>query len=76
MGYRDRLEPTHEIEGKVEYVSAKAFLVEDNFTGVKYWIPKSQVVDRNDSDDNGNILFVVKDWWWKKRHDFEASDDR
>lgn len=66
-------EITHEIEGKIEHVSAKARLVEDNFTGIRYWIPKSQTYDLNPSDDEGNFVLVVSDWWYKKRGDFEVQ---
>lgn len=69
-----RVEETHEFEGKVEFVTAKSRLVEDSFTGVRYWVPKSQTYDMNASDDNGNYMFVVSDWWWKKKGDFVVQD--
>lgn len=71
---RFRDEITHELEGKVLFVTAKSRLIEDNFTGKKYFIPKKCTIDFNDADDNGNVLFVVSDWWWKKRDEFEAAD--
>lgn len=68
-----RDEVTHEMEGRIEHTTAKARLFEDNFTGKRYWIPKSQMYDFNPSDDDGNFVVVVSDWWYKKRHDFEAQ---
>ena len=73
MAYR-RDEETHEIEGRIELTTAKSRLVHDNMSGNKYFIPKSCTLDFNQSDADGNFLFVVSDWWWKKRHDFEATD--
>lgn len=70
-----RIEETHEFEGKVLFTSSKSRLVEDTFTGVKYWIPKKCTYDMNESDDQGNFMFVVNDWWYRKRDDFIAKDN-
>lgn len=67
-------EKTWEIEGKVLYTSAKSRLVEESFTGTKYWIPKKCTLDFNESDGDGNFIFVVNDWWYRKRGDFIAQD--
>lgn len=63
-------EITHEIEARIEYVSGKARLIEDNFTGVRYWLPKSQTVDFNESGTEGLFIIVVTDWWDRKKGDF------
>lgn len=67
MGYRNGDE-TYSFEGKVEYVSAKARLVELTLGG-KYWLPKSQTVSMGDPDIDGNREFVVTEWWWNNRRE-------
>lgn len=75
MPWRDN-EPTHEFEGKIEFVSSKSRLVEDTFTGKRYWLPKKCTVDFNPCDAEGNLLFVVTGWWWKKAQagDFDVEE--
>jgi hypothetical protein len=72
MGKWDDL---YEFEAKIEFVSAKSRLVEDVFTGVRYWLPKSCTFDFNLCDaDNTYYLFVVNKWWWDKRKDFIVEE--
>lgn len=68
-----RMEETHEMEGRIEYVSAKSRLVEDTESGARYWVPKTQTYDLNQTSDD-TFLFVVSDWWWKKKDDFIVKD--
>lgn len=63
-------ETTHEIEARIEFVTAKSRLIEDNFTGVRYWLPKSQTLDFNDTGSDGLFIIVVTDWWHRKRDEF------
>lgn len=65
-----RIEETHEFEAKVEFTSAKSRLVELTLTGERYWVPKKCTYDFNPSDENGNFMFVVNDWWWRRRDTF------
>lgn len=69
-----RQEITHEIEARIEYTSAKSRLIEDNFTGERYWLPKKCTIDFNQSGSEDLFLIVVSDWWWKKRHEFTVED--
>lgn len=71
-----RWENTHELEGRIEFTSAKSRLVEDVFTGKRYWIPKSCTYDFNESSADGLFLFVVSDWWWQKamKGEFDVED--
>jgi hypothetical protein len=64
-----RLEETHSFEGIVEHTTAKSRLIEDVQTGIRYWVPRSQTYDFNDTGA-GTQLFVVSDWFWKKKEDF------
>lgn len=74
MGHRDDSEPTHEFEGRIHFTTGKSRLVEVTFTGEKYWVPKKCTIDFNESDGDGNFIFVVNDWWWRKKNDFRAED--
>lgn len=65
MGYRAGDE-TYEFEGKVEFVSAKARLVVPTMGPAQVWVPKSQTVSMGEPDGDGNRIFVVTEWWWKK----------
>jgi hypothetical protein len=55
-----------QFEGKVEHTTAKAWLVEDNMSGAKAWLPKSVGRMEGDADPDGNIIFVAPEWWMKK----------
>lgn len=66
----------HEIEGKILHVTAKSRLIEETLTGTKYFIPKKCTIDFNESDGQGNFLFVVNTWWWNKRGEFVAADEK
>jgi hypothetical protein len=56
-----------EFEGKVEHTTAKAWLVEDNMSGVKAWLPKSVGTMMGEADPDGNIIFQAPEWWMKKQ---------
>ena len=55
-----------EIECTVEHTTAKAWLVVDNASGEKAWLPKSQAQMMGDADPDGNVVFSVPEWWLKK----------
>lgn len=65
MGYRPG-DVTEEFEAKIEVTTAKAYLVEMTLGG-RYWCPKSQIVEMGEPDGDGNRVFEVTDWWWKKK---------
>ena len=72
-------ETTHEFEGKIHFTTAKSRLVEVVGThpdeGRKFWIPKKCTLDFNLSHlEEKYYMFVVNDWWYKKRGDFEAEE--
>jgi hypothetical protein len=62
MPYRDG-DPTREFEGRIEFTSAKAHLVYPTMGPLEVWVPKSQIVEMGDPDENGNRLFLVTEWW-------------
>lgn len=66
MVYREG-DPTVELEARIEVTTAKAYLIEP-VMGAKreVWLPKSQVVSVGDANEDGNRLFVVTEWWYKK----------
>lgn len=74
-GYQRRDEKEFTFEGKVEHTSEKAYLVEFTLGG-RYWVPKSQVLRMEEPDIDGNREFIVKEWWWNKREDFDADRPR
>lgn len=63
MGYRYG-DPTFTFEGKIEFTSAKAYLVYPTMGLAEVWVPKSQVVEMGDPDADGNRIFEVTEWWW------------
>ena len=60
MGYRNGDE-TVAIEGKIEMTTAKAYLVSLTLGG-EAWVPKSQVVNVEEPDIDGNRTFIVTQW--------------
>jgi hypothetical protein len=62
-------EDTYDFEGKVEFTTAKAYLVIPTMGPAQVWVPKSQVVNMTDPDGDGNRVFTVTEWWWKKQKD-------
>lgn len=50
-------------EGKILYRSAKSYMVEIDM-GLKYFVPLSQIIEMSQPDIDGNIEFIVTDWWW------------
>jgi hypothetical protein len=75
-----REEITHEFEGKVRWTGEKQRMVETTLPiygeCYKYWLPKKCTVDMNESDAEGNFMFVVTDWWMRKAQlgDFQVED--
>ena len=66
MPYRPG-DPTVEVEARVEVTTAKAYLIEPTMGKVQQtWLPKSQVVQMTDPDENGNRVFTVTLWWYDK----------
>lgn len=66
----------YNFEARVEYVTAKAYLVELTLGG-RYWLPKSQLISMEPSDGDELFLFEVKAWWWNKKDpDFDADTPR
>lgn len=53
--------PEVEIEGKVRRETDKAYLFD---FGAKepVWVPKSQISDESDPDDNGIISIFIPEW--------------
>lgn len=67
MAYR-KGDPTETFEGKILWRSAKSYLVELTLGG-KYFVPKSQIVEMEDPDIDGNIQFEVTEWWWGRKEE-------
>lgn len=68
MGYREGDE-TVSFEGKIEFTTAKAYLVIPTMGPAQVWVPKSQVVSMSDVDGDGNRVFTVTEWWHSKQKD-------
>jgi hypothetical protein len=63
----NKWENLHEIEASIEFTTEKSRLIEDTFTGKRYWLPKSCTYDFNLCNaDKNYYLFQVNDWWWQK----------
>jgi len=58
---------TIEIEATVERTSDKAWLINDMMSGKQIWLPKSVGTIIQERDDQGHVLFNVKQWWAKDR---------
>ena len=66
MPYRDG-DPTVEFEAKVEHTTEKAFLIEPTMAAQKQvWLPKSQIAEYGEPDENGMRYFRVTKWWYDK----------
>lgn len=65
MPYRPGDE-TVEFEAKIEVTTAKAYLVHPTMGPEEAWVPKSQVVEKSDPDQDGNIQWEVTLWWAEK----------
>lgn len=65
---------SNQLIGKILVTTAKSRLVEECLTDTKYWIPKTCTFDFNQCDEDGNFLFEVNDWWWRKKDDFIAGE--
>ena len=64
MPYRDG-DKTVEIEAVIETTTAKAYLIYPTMGKKKeVWLPKSQVFQMSEPDDDGNRLFTVTQWWY------------
>lgn len=57
-----------QIEAKVEYSTAKAWLIIDNMSGNQGWLPKSIGRIIEDVDMDGNTMFGAPRWWCKKNN--------
>ena len=66
MPYRPGDE-TVEVEARIEMRTAKAYLIEPTM-GIKdkVWLPKSQVIEVTEPDENGTSIFTVTRWWYDK----------
>lgn len=61
---------TENFEAKIEYKSAKSYLVEMTLGG-RYFVPFSQIEDMSEPDENGNRVFIVTAWWWGVKKEVE-----
>lgn len=57
----------YEFEGRIEFSTAKAHLVEPTI-GKQVWVPKSQITEMIKVEDGEHPLYIfrVTAWWWKK----------
>lgn len=75
-----RDEITHEVEARILWRGEKSYLIETTIPLIdghhKFFVPKASVYDFNESDDEGNFMFLVGDWWYNKvmNGDFRAED--
>lgn len=53
-----------QFEGRIEASTPKAHLVEPT-VGQQVWVPKSQIL-RKEEVDEGLFVFVVSGWWYNK----------
>lgn len=66
MPYRPG-DPTVMLEARIEHTSAKAYLIEPVLGKVKQvWLPKSQVIQMDEPNEDGNRMFTVTEWWFNK----------
>lgn len=64
MPYRPG-DPIITIEARIETTTAKAYLIEPTMGAKKeVWMPKSQVVEMSEADENGLRTFGVTEWWY------------
>jgi hypothetical protein len=56
----------YQVEGRVEFETEKAFLLEPTIGPKQVWVPKSQISARTEKDGDGNVLFDVSDWWYEQ----------
>lgn len=61
-----------EFEAKIEVETEKAVLVEMTLGGM-YWLPKSAIFYRSEPDFDNNVMFSVKDWWWRKKEEVQPN---
>lgn len=74
-GWR-RDEEQHSFEAKILFTTEKSRLVEMTIPEngwSRYFVPKKCTLDFNESDGDGNFIFLVNDWWWNKKDDFRAD---
>jgi hypothetical protein len=55
-----------EIEAEIKATTAKAWLVEDQFTMKEAWLAKSIAEMMGPADKEGITTFSVPEWWAKK----------
>ena len=75
------IEDTHKFEAKILWQSDKSRLIEMTIPvdgHYKFFLPKSERVtlDMEESNGDGNWMFEVSDWWWRKMMagEFRADD--
>lgn len=60
---------THEIEGKIQHRTAKSYIIETTlpYGGYyRFFLPKKCCLDYNPTDGDGNMMFLVNNWWYNK----------
>lgn len=73
-----RSEETHSFEGKILWQNERQWLVETTIPlangHYKYWVPKKCCLTNCESGD-GNFMFIMNDWWYRKmiNGDFRAD---
>jgi hypothetical protein len=71
---------THELEGKIKWQSDKSRLIEFTLPVEGghhlYFLPKSDkvTISMEPTDTEGNFMFQVSDWWFKKAEEFRADE--
>lgn len=55
-----------EIEAEIKASTAKAWLVQDQFTGKEVWLARSIGTMLGPADKEGICVFEVKEWWARK----------
>ena len=66
MPYREG-DPTVEIEGRIEHSTEKAHLIEPTTGKLKQvWLPKSQIAEMGEPNENEIRIFLVTKWWYEK----------
>jgi hypothetical protein len=56
-----------DIEAEIEVTTAKAYLIKPTMGNKKeVWLPKSQMVEMTDPDENKLRVFTVTEWWHQR----------
>ena len=62
MGYNDVVK----VEAKIIVSTAKAHLIEPTMGPPEVWVPKSQITDLGEPDEDGLRIITIKEWFAKK----------